>query len=161
MCFIEYSHSSYEDLVNYIQDNGGIKIFGTDDILNNKNITVLFPDNSLCFGLTYYHVGLVPQILFEYNKVFLGFDKNISIIDYKSKKILVEISAFSLFYEFIVVSERDVIIVVCELEIFAFDKDVNILWKKGLKDIIVDFKIIGNYILEIKCYDGEIFIFEV
>lgn len=161
--FIVQNYETYNELKLAIDKNKGIKIFGKIEESNNRYTLIVSQDNELCFGITYYFLGLNPQIEFmlQSNIVFLGFNENIVTIDYVNKQIISEFKLFSLFYEFISISSLNIIISICELDVCVFNGVGEILWKIGFKDIIEDFKIIESDKLYIKCMDGYEIIFSV
>lgn len=158
----EYKIVSYNSLIELCKVNDIDKsiILGDVNGENNKFEVIMLADNSFVCAIVYYDYGIKPRILAQEDKSiwFIGFSKMLICFDYDIKKIFVQKELPSLFYEFIKVDSQNVVIAICELDVFVFKNDGEIIWNIGFRDIIIDFYIRDNKLF-IKCNDEDETIF--
>lgn len=108
------------------------------------------------------YAGLKPEVLIINNKeVFIGFDKTIICIDQETKQLISENKVGSLFYEFIHIATKSLVVVIFELDLMVMNYKGDIIWSIGFRDIIEVFDVEQNEIVNIKCSDEEEFKFNL
>ena len=122
--------------------------------LNRKNkLSINFSDSptlyynvcltKFCFSIAYSSDLLKPKTLFIKNKLFIGIDLKIAIIDLISEKLDREIKLSSYFYDF--KETENYIIIICELEIIIIDRiGFKEFKRKSFEDLIDDYNISNN-----------------
>ena len=149
------SYKSLEDLLNIFNYNKE-KIFG--NICDNNNKFELVSDlneNSIC-GLIYYYVGIKPKFISNGNKIFLGFNKELIYFDINFNERIASIKLNSLFYDLMYIELKNLIVVICELDVYVINVMGYIIWTLGFRDIITDFMIFEGNKLRIETNDGDI-----
>jgi len=76
-----------------------------------------------------------------------------------TSELLYENNLLSLFLDLIQIN--DLIILVCELDVYVFTSIGKYKWKIGFLDTIEEFKVIDNNILHVQCSDQEEFKFDI
>ena len=134
-------------------------IYSSLDGQNNKYEAISFPDEGYLFGLAYYSLGIESQtvLIKEMSKLLIGFGQTIIGVDCNNQKELFRKEAISPFYEFI--ATKHCILAIFELDIYAYDTELNQIWVSGFRDIIVDHHIVDSDKILIECADGERFTF--
>lgn len=90
--------------------------------------------------------GLKPQYTInELDELVIGFNKEICLIFLDSLDKVLKRELDSLFYEFKFIKSHNVLLVVCETELYCLNKKLEILWTVSL-DLIVDHEITEEYI---------------
>lgn len=122
-------------------------LLGQDsEVVNGSYIFQIETDNEMRFTvgvLTEGH-GLEPMCKCIKDKIFIGFNHELHIIDISNKEDKI-IYSNSLFYEFSLDAISNRIIVVFELEIICISVNGNIYWRY-MTDIINDYSIENNYV---------------
>lgn len=130
------------------------KIYGDLDKCTNRFVKISVLDYDFECGIIYYDLGIKPQILFdETNSIlYMGFEKWVLCINYSDRTEIFKQKSVSAFFEFL---ETNIfIIAICELDIFGFDREANLIWSIGLRDIVEDYCIIDDLTISITCADG-------
>lgn len=115
----------------------------------------LVDKESLGIGIIFEGHGLKPQILVDAvsNKLMLGFNNEVVIVNCPKKTIESRIILNSLFYEFVLLNELKIIIVIQETGVLALNEEGKKLWKHD-SDIIENHKIVDG-VLHLDFMDSE------
>lgn len=87
-------------------------------------------------------LSLPPSFLFIHDseKLFIGCEEGLFVIDVPSGKVIFEEELFAPFFRFYRVQEEgfnlDLIIALCELELYAFDIFGDLKWKTNFPDVL-------------------------
>lgn len=133
---------------------------------NNLNVPIIFDDvmcarcfavlsnSQYTFKFSWRSDLIMPEIMEVGAGIYsLGIDQNISIIDFNTNIILLNLELTYFFYEVVVLN---FIYVITELELLRIDKhSFNVVEEIGLPDIFVEMSVHNNK-MEIKCMDGSI-----
>jgi len=100
----------------------------------------------LKIGVIYEGHGLKPQYsINEFEKLIIGFNKKICLISlYSLDKLLIK-ELKSLFYEFKFIKNLNLIVVVCETEIYCLNANIETIWQVCL-DLVIDHEITDEYV---------------
>lgn len=153
------NYDSKEDLIEQAQNR--FLVYGNLDNANRFERINIHKSGFQC-GIVYNYSGIKPEIVLVKNKiVFIGFDKSILCIDLETKQLISENIKGSLFYEFINIPIKFLIVVIFELDLLVMNYDGDIIWSIGFRDIIEDFNVEHNDLINIKCSDEEKFKFDL
>lgn len=125
------------------------------DETQNTFLIICF-DNNRAFGIAYFDYGIKPGLYYSinYRNLYLGFGIKFIAIDITQKKMLINDSLKSVFYEILTSSDMKFIYVICELDVYCYCNEKQV-WERGFSDIIVDYNIIDNEQIVIVCDDGR------
>ncbi|RDU24560.1 hypothetical protein [Anaerosacchariphilus polymeriproducens] len=142
--------SSLEELEETVDK---VNIFKYDDVQNEFNVLTIGKEKKI--GITYYNYGIDPEIVCDKdNKViYVGFGKNLMVINTSDGKVLSDDNLQSIFYEFLTDSKGERIYIICELDVYCYNLNA-VLWNIGFKDIINDYSIVDDKRIYISCDDG-------
>ncbi len=89
--------------------------------------------------------GLVPQMLLleEKGTLLFGFNRQVVAFDVAKRQVLFRIELSALFYRFVHLSDKKVILVLYEIGIMALDQGGQKLWQYE-RDIVSNYRIMGN-----------------
>ena len=90
--------------------------------------------------------GLKPQYsINDFGKIIIGLNKEICLISIDEfNKVLIK-KLESLFYEFKFLKNINLIVVVCETEIYCLNTNLETIWNVSL-DLIVDYEITDEFV---------------
>lgn len=109
-----------------------------------------------------FKVGIISENLLdpvcilidETQKLFIGYDNVISIIDVKKGKVLNNLSNI-IFYDFLPIEDNECVICMFEIAVLSLDFNGNCLWRVELPDIASSWNLENN-ILNINLFEGEL-----
>lgn len=129
-----------------------------DDIQNT--FFIINFDNTQKIGVAYYDYGIPPSFQYSIDGtlLYIGIGKNFLCISIYEKKILINDSLQSIFYELLYDSNKNHICVICELDIYCYYSRIQ-KWKIGFRDIIVNYNIIDDSKIAISCDNNIEYIF--
>ena len=129
-------------------------VMGEEESNYPKYYEVNFIDgyNSLLIGLinNYPNMDLDPQVEAKDNRLVIGNNETITIIDIQTKERK-DFKVFPFFYKFLILDDR--IIVVSEIEIFCLLND-EIVWETNDFEDVIDFVALENNQLIVSTYQN-------
>lgn len=145
-----------EDLKHLLN---GKRLFIDDDIQNKFNYIKV--NGRIECGIAYYGYGIKPSVSIENEQsLWIGFGRRSIVIDPYNDNIILDKGLPSIFYEILSDAKQEYICVICELDLYCFHHH-QILWQIGFRDIICGSEIIDDDKIEITCYDGEDYLYEL
>ena len=150
-------YNNYKDLKEDAVDKH-FTIYG-DLYENNRFESIILQEQNYICGIVYYNYGIDSKVLPLNNtrRLFIGFGKRIIGIDCNTKKVLFQEESIAPFYEFI--ETAHCILAICELQVYAFDSECQLIWSSDFRDIIEDYHIIDGEKISISCSNGDMTIF--
>jgi outer membrane protein assembly factor BamB len=104
--------------------------------------------DNLPLALMYHDDGVKPQIYVHAPETILivGFNLVVIAIDYTTGKEYFRKERLTPIYEYMVFDDLGVILVVCQMNIYALNRAGKQIWTIGFRDDIVDYKVDGHYL---------------
>jgi len=145
--------ATYKELQDNANKNN-FSIYGDLDEYNNKFELIHSPNQNYTFGIMYYDCGIEPQILLsdDGSKLLVGFEKRVLGLDCNTKTEQFQIKLVSPFYEFI--KTESCILAICELDIYAFDFEHQVIWSANLPDVIENYDVSDKKNISVSCANG-------
>lgn len=156
--FKKESYDSYQKLL-ISNAKKVFKIYGDLDDNVNKYEKYYLKENNFEFAIVYYDLGIPPQILFlkKNSIIYIGFEKYLISVNCKNYTDKFNRKLIAPFYKFLELEKN--ILAICELDVFSFNLNGDLIWSKNLSDVVENYYIIDNEILKLLCFDGMIFKF--
>ena len=110
----------------------------------------------MSLGICSEGIGIQPQILLipEFNALLVGSNNQIVAVDVVTGKIVFRIQLECTFYAMTYLNDRQIVLVIGEIEIMAFDINGRMHWNFFTNDIIQDTSI-ENELLYLSFMDDE------
>jgi hypothetical protein len=90
--------------------------------------------------------GLKPQYMIkDSDEVIVGFNKEICLVSITSPNNALRKEFSSLFYEFKIIKDHNIVLVICETEVFCLNSELETIWSLCC-DLIVDYEITDQYV---------------
>lgn len=111
-------------------------------------------------------ISLPPSFLFihESERLFIGCEERIFVIDVPSGKVIFEQELFAPFLTFYQLKEKffnlDFVIALCELSLYAFDIFGNLKWESNFPDVL-NFLRLSEDILELTDLSGTVYLLDI
>ena len=150
-------YESKQEFFKLVEEKN-LKVYGNKDDMNTFQI-ISIKDNNFEVGIVYYDCGIEKKLILNQDILFMGFEQSFFCINTLTSELLYENNLLSLFLDLIQIN--DLIILVCELDVYVFTSIGKYKWKIGFLDTIEEFKVIDNNILYVQCSDQEEFKFDI
>lgn len=142
---------------------GSIKQDTRTTILHNEfspiNVISVCKKKEYAIIIQDYNSGIKPTIIEFGNKIWVGTNFSIECFNFDLEKIR-SISLLAPVYDFICNETYNLIIAICEIDIFCLNMDGNIVWHEALSDIICEYKLHNN-ILTYSLFEGGIYSIDI
>ena len=79
------------------------------------------------------------------DEVIVGFNKEICLVSITSPNNALRKEFSSLFYEFKIIKDHNIVLVICETEVFCLNSELETIWSLCC-DLIVDYEITDQYV---------------
>ena len=124
--------------------------------LDERQIAFSRMQEEIVCGISYCNYGVPPQIVIDKaDRIWIGFGEKLTILDEKTRDIVLEKQLFSVLYEIVSDKSQKYMCVFCELDVYCFYEG-RLIWEYGFPDIVCGFQIADDQIAEIKYgTDGE------
>lgn len=110
----------------------------------------------LILGVEYYSHGIDIDYKLTNDGLllFMGIGMHLLCVDIEKKKVLFIEELHSVFYEIMTDSNQDYFCIICELDLYCYNRGVKV-WERGFRDILIHFNIMNDETISISCEDAK------
>lgn len=98
--------------------------------------------------------GIKPYYTVVRDQLYIGVEHCIAIVNLRSKE-LKKIEIETVFFTFLLVAKKKLIIAVCEADLLFLSEDGSVLRTQVMNDIITDAKLKNENLLQVTFFEGE------